>query len=313
MYPVFYQYKIEHNILDELIGEFKKRSWFFEEMPSGYFHKFKWPDIVLSDKTAKVVFQEHDGNLENDYTIELLGCYQPSEHHGEQGHIILFMPKLKRAALAFAAHKTGGALGGGLNDSDIKYFIELLTTLILIHEFTHWVVHVGVFGLEINLQYENEDSVFFHEALAQIFTNYFCCKGEENLDLKELFFWLEKNQPRQYQVYKDLIWGNGIKQLLDDGVTVIPSDSRFHEPVRNEFIVKLIFSLMILRVNDKQPQSFKELKIVFDELKKIHIPEFYFDSKDVINNFKHWNWNTEGIEEFIERNKNQIIAGKYLI
>jgi hypothetical protein len=211
MNPVFYQYHRENNILDSLIQEFANRKWLFDEMPDDYFHQFRWPDVVLSDKEAKFKLPGNSEDLEKNYpfTIELLGCYEPAPE--KEGRVILFMRKIRETALTYASVEKGLPIGS-ISESDVQYFIELLSDLILVHEFTHWIIHRGIspdlnsekrFDQLQHIDYETIDNIQFHETAAQVLTNFICSKHS---DLWELFLWLSNLQPKEYNIYRELLW-----------------------------------------------------------------------------------------------------------
>jgi hypothetical protein len=293
MNPVFYQYHREENILDSLIHEFAKRKWLFDEMPNDYFHHYRWPDIVLSDKTAKLELPTHEGNQKKDfpYTIELIGCYQPNESPGEEGHVILFMPKVKEVALAYAKYKTGPAFGS-LSDSDIEYVIELLTTLILIHEFTHWIMHCGKSPRLFNsntyeqlqmIEYDSVDSIQFHETAAQILTNYICSKQS---DLWEIFLWLSNHQPEQYNVYRELLWGDANSNnkvddnLLSEFIGFLKNAR--HYDIQLFSYCKLFYRpVAIEQINDEGNNDEPEPNSYQSALKYLNLSDIFINELDV--------------------------------
>jgi hypothetical protein len=95
MNPVFYLYKDNDtsNLLDSLIGEFKSRSWCYDERKQPYFHKYTWPDIVLSDREASYSNPLLKGQ---DDMIESLGSYDPVKNQ-----VVLYMPKIRTSAENF--------------------------------------------------------------------------------------------------------------------------------------------------------------------------------------------------------------------
>jgi hypothetical protein len=318
MNPVFYQYYRENNILDGLIQEFAKRNWLFDKMPYDYFHQYRWPDIILSEKKATLVMPDDLKNIEQEessYAIELLGCYDPDKDSSNEGRVVLFMPKIHETTKKYIRHLKQDNSYEPYKEEITKY-VELLSTLVLIHEFTHWIVQAGIFhtvrnttlSTPLKLKYDDKDSIFFHETIAQIFTNFFCCNYTE---LKTMFYWLEEQQPIQYQMYKKLLCENGVKQILENNQTTEPKNKLFHIEVRQEEIEKIIFSLMVLRVNDRQPQSYYDLHVIYDHVKSnsIDIEPLYNDAK--IEVFKTWNWNRESFEIFKEKYRGKIQAKKF--
>lgn len=261
MNPVFYQYYRENNILDGLIQEFAKRNWLFDKMPNDYFHNFRWPDIVLSDKEHHFLWHENKSQQEIEkefpYTIELLGCYQSVNSAEREGLVILYIPKIRETALEFLKEN-------GMSQNELPIYNELLTTLIMIHEFTHWIFHAIPFTLSNNLpkqidafKYNDQDSVSYHETLAQIFTNYFSLKSPE---LNRLFKWLENKQPSVYRNYRLLI-----SDKLDEYINV-----------SEDTIQRVIFSVMFTGEKfEDENQSYKTLKEVYDRFITVDISEFY--------------------------------------
>jgi hypothetical protein len=173
---------------------------------------------VLSDKEATYRLPNYsDLKKEHPYTIELLGCYTHDDTPEKEGNVILYMPRIQQTALNFAVFKTG-IPQSSFSEEDKKHFVELLTTLILIHEFTHWVMHWGnspnifvknQYNHSKVIEYNSIESIQFHETIAQVLTNYFCAKNES---LWELFLWLSNRQPPLYNQYRDLLWGDAISE-----------------------------------------------------------------------------------------------------
>lgn len=267
MKTVFYQYYQENSILDNLIKEFENRNWLFEKMPTGYFHEFKWPDIVLSDKEVKLKHPYKNLEIEFPYTIELLGCYE-TDLDTENCRVILYMPKIISVAIEYAKIKFSAS---SPSDSETNYCIELLTSIILVHEFTHWIIHNGQsmnlfiessFKKLEKVDYDHIDAIEFHETAAQILTNYVCSKDSH---LWDLFIWLSKNQPKQYNVYRDLLWKD------------MKSDNKVDENHLNDFI----YFLAIARHYDIQLYSYCKL---FYETISIEKEEKLKQSKKEVNN-----------------------------
>ena len=321
--PVFFQYNRPGSILDKLISIFKDRSWEFIGIDDPYFHKYQWPDIVLSDEEAEWEWKGKNDRGEYPYTFELLGCYKPNENHHEGGQVILYMQAIHRAALDFITGKETEE-GRTLMEEDRTQCIEDFTTVILIHEFVHWIVHVGKFPLKkdsdisskpISIIYNSEDTVSFHESIAQIFTNYLCTA---NKDLCKIFYWLEERQPSVYQVYKNLVFGSGIAQLNKNGLLRKPEHPEFHDSVNRkdiDIVNVVVFSIMICRLNESSIQSFDTLKKIFIRVTEFTKPEnpsiedYFKDTK--IECFKEWDWDKQALADFIkEKLFCSCIAGK---
>jgi hypothetical protein len=222
LYRTFFQFK-KDNVLDELIELFiKKGRWqraYHEQ--SDYLHKFYWPEIILSDEECK----PNKWN-EGENSIERLGEYRLREK--TDGQVVLFMPAIFRCSTDFLKEKYSGNLSIELK----KACFEALCELVLIHEFVHWLVDVGIsplatqkfnelqkvsrnFGLGSEQKYTkqlkefiylDDDSVAYHEVFTEIFTNYYCNKiGGLHW---ELFLWLEPYQTWHYTAYKSLFAGS---------------------------------------------------------------------------------------------------------
>jgi len=319
--PVFFQYNRPGNILDTLISIFKDRSWEFNGIDAPYFHKYYWPDIVLSDEEAEWEWKGKNDQGDYPYTFELLGCYKPTENHHEGGQVILYMRAIHRAAQAFITGKEA-VEGRTLMEEERTQCIEDFTTVILIHEFVHWIVHVGKFSLKkdsdisskpISIIYDSEDSVSFHESIAQIFNNYLCTA---NKDLCDIFYWLEERQPAVYQAYKNLVFGSGIAQPNKKGVLCKPDNPEFHDSVNRkdiDIVNVVVFSIMICRLNELSIQSFDTLKKIFIRVTEFTKPEnpsikdYFEDTR--IECFQEWDWEKEALADFTYKYRG-CIAGK---
>jgi hypothetical protein len=283
MKTTFYQYYQENNILDNLIKEFEKRNWQFEKMPTDYFHQFKWPDIVLSDKVSKFKLPNKNLEIEFPFAIELLGCYE-SDPESENCRVTLYMPKIRCVALDYASKKLGVSC---LSDSDSNYFIELLTSLILVHEFTHWIIHNGQsrnlfmessFKKLEKVEYDHMDAIEFHETAAQILTNYICSKDS---DLWDLFIWLSDKQPEQYNVYRELLWKNKEfkykvdENQLNDFIDFLASAR--HYDIQLYSYCKLFYETTSIVKEEKEKESKKEVdnncnySVYYSTLEKLKI------------------------------------------
>lgn len=255
MNPIFFQFRNEINHLDRLIKLFELDGWVFEKATTDYFHDYSWPDIRISDKAGILPHFDNDTkDSEENYGIELLGCYNQADGNINEGIVTLYMPKIKQVAYSYWNHKFAAR---GLYDLDAeKYFTELVSTVILIHEFVHWIIHwigsPGFIDYKIthryrDLNYSNKDEVYFHESLAQLFTKFICTDSSE---LYNLFEWLENRQPRQYTAYKGLINDNE----LDRGVSKILRLLLFMRQydLQSFDILQLLFEIKIDEVDDSE-------------------------------------------------------------
>lgn len=265
---LFYQHKKE-NILDQLTNLFKdKGEWKLNISSHNFYHDFEWPDIILADR--KRDFQKLEGNA-----IELLGSYAFNDIE-KVGQVTLYKPTILSCADEYL--KSLGLISPSLEDR--KKFIEILSEIVLIHEFVHWLVDVGEspeivnwyktnetsknFGLgserkyyrKLNeFKYGNYDEIAYHESFAQIFTNYYCnLIGGEHW---KLFSWLKNQQPKQYVIYKELfdpVWG-GRDMIIDD---IFP-DQKI-EKIDERHLGKVFDLLNFTREIDCQ--SFEVLKVL---------------------------------------------------
>jgi hypothetical protein len=217
---LFYQHKME-NILDQLTNLFKdKGEWKLNDSSHRFYHAFEWPDIILADR--KRDFQGLDENA-----IELLGSYAFNDIE-KVGQVTLYKPTILSCADEYL--KSLGLTSPSFEDR--KKFIEILSEIVLIHEFVHWLVDVGesptLFSNntkencdlkkdKLVIKYIEDDEIAYHESFAQIFTNYYCnLIGGEHW---AVFSWLQEQQPKQYVIYKDLfdpVWGG--RDLIYEGI-----------------------------------------------------------------------------------------------
>lgn len=326
MIPVFFQYKFNlSSFLDKLIEEFacETRAWEFNQIPQGYVHKYLWPDIVLSDRDAVMDSFDDMGCNQNEhdfpFMLELLGCYAPKNNNNDpDGEVILFMPKIIKAAEAFVVD---------YQSYDLKKCIEDLTLIVLIHEFTHWIVHTGVFkiGSEkaryLHHEYSDKDTIYFHESIAQIITNYFCSKED---DLWKLYCWLEHKQPEQYHAYKCVLLGTGIKQVeLVSGKLYDPIDKEFHLRIDDQFsqehnvIDRVVFTLMLMRLSEGKDNSYTVFEDIYHKLKS---DSGAFQDKFIVKSLsiclevfkeKEWDLSLDSFDTYITKYRGSNAAKGY--
>ena len=186
------------SLLDELLFHFVKAGWNVHSAKTLYFHKYQWPDIVLSEKVSKHRGEERD--------IETLGCYEP--YHGNwlyEGQVVLYVNAIEKVAEAYCKDPSN-------NTIEKNEALQNLIRIILIHEFVHWIMHwIESPQLSSNyflsrkfipFKYETQDEQDFHEGFAQLITCLFCA-GDKNL--KNMFDWLGKAQCPVYNKYKELM------------------------------------------------------------------------------------------------------------
>ena len=190
---VFYQFHVNKCVVDsELLDHFSGSGWKLKENEDSFFTKYGWPDIKLS----KSILQDP----EYKFKIELLGCYQPENDCLLEGTVYLYYETLKDAAERYI-YETGST-------TSLEKVIDRLTTIVLIHEFVHWLMHYVSHGASVRIRYKKFGELEFHEGFAQIFTHWFAHKkGGLYFDI---FIWLVKKQPPQYHAYTKLL-GIGVK------------------------------------------------------------------------------------------------------
>jgi hypothetical protein len=250
-----------------------------------YFHEYYWPDITLSNRASN-----HTPKNGNDFEIELLGEYNPSNET-----VTLFLPKIKATSKEFLKTKTSIIETDSLNKitKDLSY-------LILIHEFTHWLIDQLIKKAKLNFEYSLDDNVYFHESLAQLFTHFYCKKDPS---LWELFQWLEERQPRQYKIYNEL------------------SNPKITDPsmlnVDQTIIDKVLFATVLLLNSElKYPkQSFENIKDIYDRLEgsEQEIGN-WFESRSILsiaNCFNRWVWKNETFEQVKNKKRGCFNGKKY--
>jgi len=275
MHPIFYQYRSASNQLDKLIQLFEENGWHFHKANPNYFHEYYWPDIVLSDKDAtlpEIILSDKDSTLpeidqinkvqrNNKYIIELLGSYDSIDE--KEGRVTLYIPKIKETTHDYFLYKFPTKT---YDFNAEKYFTELLSTIILIHEFVHWIIHwikcPGFIDKNSmhrykSMDYSNLDEVYFHESLAQLFTNFIC---RDSSDLYDMFDWLEKGQPNQYTAYKDLIINNN----LDDTIGAVLREIEFMRQydLQSFDVLKELLMYNIDEIDDSECLDFDEPELI---------------------------------------------------
>lgn len=217
---IFFQFKKE-NILDELIKLFIiQGKWKVDKTNSDFFHVYQWPDIILADRRN---FLENQKLSLDKNAIELLGSY--SKRGDNIGEVTIYKPAILDCINDFLIFK--GVISHSFDEK--KKYIRILTEIILIHEFVHWLVDFGESpeltqkwtktqeaGFRLGLipernyvsklpifKYDCYDSISYHETISQIFTNYYCnlIGGEHWI----IFDWLQSIQPSQYTDYKKIL------------------------------------------------------------------------------------------------------------
>jgi hypothetical protein len=190
---IFYQFHVNNCIVDsELLDHFRKAGWGLEVNDDQFFTKYKWPDIILSKKII------------DDDSIDALGCYRTYKDFKKEGSIVLYHDKILKTATDYKVAKS--------SSQSLEKIVQYLTTIVLVHEFVHWLMHFVHPGTKlpfkrVKVKYQKLDEKEFHECFAQLFTFHFVNK--KGGLYKDIFDWLEVRQPNQYTVYH---------QLLDKGL-----------------------------------------------------------------------------------------------
>ena len=242
-----YLFKNSDNPIDDLIDQLTKAGWKTRLASSGYFTKYKWPNLVFSAdriryfdlpfdwETEKVneVLDRRNDNFDNNHKddfeneidddnydhnekefrncIELMGCYRlKCTNQYKEGEIVIYFEKLYRVALNFCSnHKKWKGV-------ELEHTINHLRDIVMYHEFVHWFMHwvKSASGRYIPHLYNSRDTVMFHEAFAQLFTHLYV---QNNPARKELFEWLLTKQPPQYLAHDNLLSAgvDSIKKAID--------------------------------------------------------------------------------------------------
>ena len=191
-------------MLDKLISHFDNSKWQISKSKSDYFHKYKWPDIVLSNKEYK-----REGLEGRD--IELMGSYGPNDSNWlNEGQVTLYYEKIYEVSVSFVQEKLKVKPTIDFNVCVTKT-IESLSTIVLIHEFVHWIMHwiespqlsnnKFISRKYLPVLYNEDDNIYFHEAFAQLFTHFII---KSNTGLEEIFDWLVEGQTEPYKKYESL-------------------------------------------------------------------------------------------------------------
>jgi len=204
--PLFFQFK-RNNQIDSFLDFFKKNGWYIRRSISGTLTKYQWPDIVLSKMM-----------IVGGFGIDRFGFYN---FEGEsEGQVIL-----DYEAIMEAAQKYYDTCPSGYNERTLNDYFEDLSTVVIIHEFVHWLMHYAIctaidpienekyslaYGEGPNGYMYNEiDEIFFHEGLAQLFTFLFI---KENENLANIFKWVNNQSPAQYTIFEKL-YLNGLDNI----------------------------------------------------------------------------------------------------
>ena len=195
---LFYQFHIKNCLVDSgLLDHFYSAGWKLTKNEDPFFTKYEWPDIKLSKSIKN--FLDDDKEQDFGFAIELLGCYQPESDCLLEGTVILYYEKIKEAAEHYILETASTA--------PLENVIDRLTSIVLIHELVHWLMHYvspGICNLKpVGIRYKKFDELEFHEGFAQIFTHWFAQK--KGGLYRDIFKWLSANQPPQNQAYFKLL------------------------------------------------------------------------------------------------------------
>jgi len=256
-------------MLDNLIKILKENHWTVYNGNS--FHEYQWPDIVLSERKIKISEGEWDTDYLGAYFLTPLAigemeclnkCNEKYESIEDEGYVVLYENTILECASSIK-----------LDNITLEQVIIGLTTIVLIHEFAHWIIlDVTMEGVEkfdkanFNANYEkNPDFKNFHERLAQYFT-YFMIQNNNNL--KNIFLHLNEGQSQPYKRWMEL--NNSSKNDISD----------------NDFTLMLktiLFSRELIIKHKINTQSFELLKFLFvDIMKEIEFGEKDYSYEEVI-------------------------------
>jgi len=209
MATIFFNFNLDSkvNLVDDLLSNFQR----YERLKKSshlYFKEYCYPDIVLSEdeKFQGEIKSDYREKYERDakrYDCDCLGFYEYDNAETKEGRIYLFYNSIYDIA---EEYKKDVDRGHACPD-DLKDNIENLATIVLIHEFVHWVM-LWVINTKQRLQgkkeYKEKDHyLYFHEGFAQLFT-LFVIERKQRDDLRHLFEWLAKKQSPEYRKYQEL-------------------------------------------------------------------------------------------------------------
>ena len=174
--------------VNALLAEIKSYGWRFPEAAG----EIRWPEIKLSDAEPKPQPNSEPYDMERlGVFTKIFGVLVPCE-----GHITLYPAAIRKVSDEFVRKNPG------LASSEEAF--RALATIVLLHEVGHWVVYDvhGRFTETMTpLAVQSEQELWFHEALAQYFTNY--AIGHSGL-MRLMFNWLLPKQTKPYQVFSNL-------------------------------------------------------------------------------------------------------------
>lgn len=222
-----YLFKNSDNPIDSLIDQLTKAGWATKLASSGYFTKYKWPNLVFSANRIRYfdlpfdweteIYKEVEDTRNDDFEneidednyihdekefrncIELMGCYRFNcNNQYKEGEVVIYYEKIYRVALNFCSNKKKW------KGVKLEHSINYLRDIIMYHEFIHWLMHwvKSASGRYIPHIYNSRDTVMFHEAFAQLFTHLYVQNNDER---KEIFDWLLTKQPPQYLAHENLL------------------------------------------------------------------------------------------------------------
>lgn len=182
-----------NNPIDKLLELFKGFDWKVKLIKSSILHKYHWPEITLSDN---VIQKKEVQILEEDIpNIDLLGSYTPKNKM-----VTLYVITIEETAKKIELRLS--------NQESIEKIIKGLTTIVLLHEVSHWIAYDLPFNhfprkkFKLDKSIDENQRSNFHEALAQYFT-FNIIKNSKSL--VNIFSQLNKNQSPKYHKYEDLL------------------------------------------------------------------------------------------------------------
>lgn len=188
-------------MLNDLIEHFIYNDWKLSRTKEIDNQIHQWPEIIISNDEIATG---------NNFVIDTLGAYEYTKDKEIEGRVILYQKTIQRCATEFDKR----FYGDNPTDEEKNKSIEAITRIVLLHEFTHWIMHWGISpGFLIDSIKIEPSGIFFgpfdisggnkyyHESLAQIYTNFKCA---ESRDLWNVFIWLESQQPLEYKKYNEL-------------------------------------------------------------------------------------------------------------
>jgi hypothetical protein len=182
--------KLELSHMERLLQVFKANEY----------DLIRWPEVYYSDhenfNSNKEIDNDDFSNYENKiYIPDYLGVYKYNIH--KEGYIVLYKDRIKECSLIIANRLK----------LDYQVTFNALKFIVLMHELGHWFTHWSHTNnhSQRSLSFYNQ-SKEVKETMAQLsfVWSIFGLKNPEIKQYREIFYYLVKHQPREYQMFLKL-------------------------------------------------------------------------------------------------------------